>query len=106
LAFPVRYGKGQIIETYIMTTLQEALQKLESLGTEKMREFNAKHGVGPNQFGVKMGDIRGVANKIKTDHALALELWDTENIDARFLAILIINPKKALQGKDHGNGEI
>jgi 3-methyladenine DNA glycosylase AlkD len=83
----------------MMMTLQEALHKLESLGTEKMREFNAKHGVGPNQFGVKMGDIRGVANKIKTDHALALELWDTENIDARFLSILIINPKKLSKEK-------
>lgn len=75
-------------------TLHEALAKLESLGTERMREFNTKHGVGPNQFGVKMGDIRGVASKIKTDHALALELWDTENIDARFLAILVIDSKK------------
>ncbi|MCE6988002.1 DNA alkylation repair protein [Dyadobacter sp. CY323] len=75
-------------------TLNEALNQLESLGTEKMRDFNKKHGVGENQFGVKMGDIRTVAKKIKTDHALALELWDTGNIDARFLAILIMDPKK------------
>lgn len=57
-----------------------------------MRAYNAKHGVGDNQFGVKMGDIRTVANKIKTNHALALALWDTGNIDAQFLAILLMKP--------------
>ena len=75
-------------------TLNDTLAQLEALGTEKMREFNTKRGVGPNQFGLKMGDIRNVAKKIKTDHALALELWDTGNVDARFLAILIMDPKK------------
>ena len=34
-----------------------------------------------------------MAKKIKTNHELALELWDTGNIDARFLAILVIEPK-------------
>ncbi len=75
-------------------TLHEALAELEALGTEKMWEYNKKHGVGENQYGVKMGDIRNVAKKIKTDHALALELWETGNVDARFLAILICKPKQ------------
>lgn len=75
-------------------TLEETLTQLESLGNETMVAHNIKFGAGKNQFGVKMGDIRALAKKIKTDHALALELWDTENIDARFLATLIINSKK------------
>jgi 3-methyladenine DNA glycosylase AlkD len=75
-------------------TLKEALSELEAFGSERMREFNIKRGGGPNQFGLKMGDVRVVAKKIKADHALALELWDTGNTDARFLATLIINPKK------------
>ena len=75
-------------------TLSEALTQLESFGNETMRLHNTKYGAGENQFGVKMGDIRTLAKKIKTDHALALELWDTGNIDARFLAILILVPKK------------
>ena len=79
-------------------TPEEALGELEALGSEKMRDFNAKHGVGKNQYGVKMGDIRNVAKKIKMDHALALKLWETGNVDARFLAILIINPKKLSPG--------
>jgi 3-methyladenine DNA glycosylase AlkD len=68
------------------------LAKLQSMGSEKLREYNKKNGAGENQFGLKMGDIRTVANKIKTDHALALELWKTKNVDAQLLATLIIQP--------------
>lgn len=75
-------------------TLKETLTKLESLGSEKMRLFNKKNGADDNQFGLKMGDIRTVAKPIKTDHKLALELWETGNIDARLLATLIIVPKQ------------
>jgi 3-methyladenine DNA glycosylase AlkD len=75
-------------------TVTEVLEKLEALGTERMRSHNKKFGAGDNQFGVKMGDIRALANKIKTDHKLGLALWETGNIDARFLAALIIKPKE------------
>jgi 3-methyladenine DNA glycosylase AlkD len=78
-------------------TLTETLTELEALGSERMREQNTKRGSGDNQFGVKMGDIRIVAKKIKVDHQLALELWDTGNVDARFLATLIVDPKKLSQ---------
>lgn len=75
-------------------TLKDALKELESLGNEKMRAMHTKNGATQAQFGVKMGDIRNVAKKIKLDHALALELWRTENIDAQLLALLIIKPKE------------
>ena len=48
---------------------------------------------GDNQFGVRLGDIRKLAAKIKTNHELAIALWETGNIDARLLAILLIKPK-------------
>ncbi|TBO40179.1 DNA alkylation repair protein [Pedobacter kyonggii] len=73
--------------------LTETLSKLESLGEEKVRAMHIKNGARENIFGVKMGDIRAIAKKIKTDHELALQLWETENIDARLLAILILKPK-------------
>jgi 3-methyladenine DNA glycosylase AlkD len=75
-------------------TLKETLAQLKALANEKMRAHNSARGARTNQFGVKLGDIRTLANKIKTDHALALELWDTGNIDARLLATLLIVPKK------------
>jgi 3-methyladenine DNA glycosylase AlkD len=80
-------------------TLKETLSALKSLGNEKMFAQNLKNGASKNQFGVKLGDIRTLANKIKTNHALALELWKTENTDARLLATLIIKPK-ALSAKE------
>jgi 3-methyladenine DNA glycosylase AlkD len=75
------------------TTLKETLAQLEALGNEKVRAQNNKNGAGDNQFGVPLGDIRKLATKIKTNHALAIALWETGNIDARLLAILLINPK-------------
>ena len=72
-------------------TLEETLRQLKSLGNEGMRAQNAKSGAGDNQFGVKRGDLRILANKIKTNHELALALWKSETLDAQFLATLLIN---------------
>ncbi len=75
-------------------TLKEALAKLESMGDEKRRAWNAKQGSGKlKQFGVETGKIRALAKQIKTDHELALQLWKTGNIDAQLLAILLMKPK-------------
>jgi 3-methyladenine DNA glycosylase AlkD len=76
-------------------TLEEAMRQLKSLGNEGVRAQNAKSGpmgsgAGDNQFGVSRGDVRKLANKIKTNHELALALWKTGNIDAQFLATLLI----------------
>ncbi|MGV3484124.1 MAG: DNA alkylation repair protein [Planctomycetaceae bacterium] len=73
-------------------TINEILAQLESLGDHARRAHNTKAGAPENQFGVKLGDIRALAKKIKTDHALALKLWDTGNVDAQLLAVLIIKP--------------
>jgi 3-methyladenine DNA glycosylase AlkD len=74
-------------------TLKETLARLEALGDERMRAQNIKHGAGKNQFGVRLGEIRKLAKEIKINHELALALWETGNIDARLLAILILKPK-------------
>lgn len=75
-------------------TVEEILKELESLSDEKVKKHNSKSGVGENQFGVKLGDIRKIAKKLKLNHNLALELWDTKNFDAQMLAMLIIKPKQ------------
>src|SRR5262245_10964771 len=61
---------GQATSTTL--TLEQALRQLKALGSEEMRAYNAKSGVGDNQFGVKHGDIRVLAKKIKADHQLAM----------------------------------
>jgi 3-methyladenine DNA glycosylase AlkD len=73
-------------------TLEEILKQLEALGNEGTRAYNEKNGAGKNQFGVKLGDIRTLAKKIKTNHELALALWKSGNIDAQHLATLLIKP--------------
>lgn len=78
-------------------TIKEILLELHLLKNEKMIALNKKNGAGDNQYGVKMGDIRNLGNKIKKDHDLALDLWKTKNIDARLLACLIIKPKSLLR---------
>ena len=74
-------------------TVKEVLAQLKSLGDDARRKHNTKAGAPDNQFGVKLGDIRTIAKKIKTDHELALNLWDTGNVEAQLLATLIIKPK-------------
>ena len=75
-------------------TLKETLKQLKALGNAGVRAQNAKSGAGDNQFGVRRGDLRMLAKKIKTDHPLALSLWKTGNVDAQFLATLLIQPKQ------------
>jgi 3-methyladenine DNA glycosylase AlkD len=73
-------------------TLKETLAQLKSLGDEKVRAHNKKNGAGDRQFGVRHGDIRNLAKTIKTNHELAIALWETGNIDGQLLAILLMKP--------------
>lgn len=73
-------------------TVDEILARLKSLGDDARHAHNKKAGAPDNQFGVKLGDLRAIAKEIKTNHALALELWETGNVEAQLLATLIIKP--------------
>ena len=74
-------------------TVKEALAQLKSLGDEGLRAYYTRGGEPENQFGVKLGDVRALAKKIKVDHELALGLWETGNVEAQHLATLIMKPK-------------
>lgn len=76
-----------------MPTLKDTLKQLEALGNEKTRTHNTKWGAGDNQFGVKHGDIRVLAKKIQSNPELAMPLWQTGNVDAQLLAVLLMKPK-------------
>jgi len=75
-------------------TAAKILKELKALGNEATRKHYTKWGAGENQFGVKLGEIRKIAKRLKTDHKLGLALWQTGNIDARFVAILVLKPKE------------
>lgn len=74
--------------------LQDVMSKLESLGTEQTRKTYRRHGTGDKVFGVSFADLKVITKKIKQDHQLACQLWETENADARSLATMILDPKQ------------
>jgi 3-methyladenine DNA glycosylase AlkD len=76
-----------------LMTVTEVLAKLEALGSEKVRSLNIRNGADEQEYGVKLGDIRSVAKATKADHGLAMQLWETGNLDARLLAVLWMKPK-------------
>lgn len=86
--------KKSAVKTEAAPTAEQLMVQLEELGTEQARKHYRKAGCHDNQFGVKLGDIRKIAKAIKVNHELALSLWETKNVDARFLAILIMNIKE------------
>ncbi len=77
-------------------TKEEALKQLQLFGSKKniegMKRFNI---YCTKTFGVSAPNIRLLAKQIKTDHLLALQLWDSENHDARILATLLADPLSA-----------
>ena len=75
-------------------SVKKILAELESLRSEMIHKHKKKRGADEKQLGVKSGDIRKIAKRLKKDHALALELWDTEILDERMLAVLIMDPKE------------
>ena len=85
-------GWLRFARTIVAMTVKEILAQLKSKGDEARRKHNIKAGAPENQFGVKLGDLRAIAKTIKTDHQLALDLWDTGNVEAQLLATLVIKP--------------
>jgi 3-methyladenine DNA glycosylase AlkD len=75
-------------------TYDEAMAALEAAGTEQTRKTYLRHGASEPLFGVKFGDLRPLARKIGTDHALAEALWASGNADARLLACMVADPTK------------
>ena len=70
----------------------DILAEFEASGSERLRAQNARHGVDQPQFGVKMGDIRAMAKRIKKNHPLAIDLWSSGYFEGQMLALLILNP--------------
>jgi len=84
--------------TITAMNLKESLKQLEALGNEKMWAQNTRNGAGENQYGVRLGEIRKLAKKIRTNHEFALTLWETGNVEARLLITLVIQPKELSAG--------
>lgn len=74
--------------------LEEVMRQLEEYGTEQNRKTYKNHGAKEPLFGVSFANLKLLKKKIKKDHDLAVELWETKNMDAMTLATYILDPKK------------
>lgn len=70
-------------------TAAEILEQLKPLGRDSYKNVMFKHGVKEPFFGVKIEELKKFQKKIKVDYQLALDLFDTGNYDAMYLAGLI-----------------
>lgn len=73
--------------------LEEVMAQLESLGNESTRKIFRKHGAPEKLFGVKVADLKKLMKKLKNNQPLALQLFETGNGDAMYLAGLIADPQ-------------
>ena len=75
-------------------TAQEILTTLKKLGKPQTAAIYKRYLTGDNVCGVLTSDIAKLQKKIKVDHALALELWESGNAEARMLALQVADPDK------------
>jgi len=69
---------------------KDILEELKPLGRESYKRVLCKnHGVKEPCFGVPISELKKFQKRIKKDYQLALDLYDTGNYDAMYLAGLI-----------------
>ncbi len=75
-------------------TAAEIIKELRELGTEPYKHVLMNHGAKEPLFGVKIEELKKYQKRIKKDYQLALDLYDTGNYDAQYLAGLIADDAK------------
>lgn len=73
-------------------TVEHVMQQLQEMGNDTTKRIYQNHGATEPLFGVKIGDLKSLVKRIKTNHELARELYATGNSDAMYLAVLIADP--------------
>lgn len=78
-----------------MTTYQQVIATLQSLGSEAHRLSKQRLGVPyDSALGVSLPEIRALAKQNKRNQPLALALWESGFHEARLLAVLVADPKQ------------
>src|SRR5262245_35640217 len=70
-------------------TAKAILDEIKPLGREGYKKILLNHGVTEPCYGVKIEELKKIQKCIKMDYQLALDLYDTGNYDAMYLAGLI-----------------
>jgi hypothetical protein len=74
--------------------LNEIMDELKSLGTERTKKNYMRNGAQEPVFGVTISAMKPIFKKIKYNQTLAEQLYATGNYDAMYLAGMIAEPKK------------
>lgn len=74
-------------------TKEDILEELRSLAIASVRTHRSRTTDGLVQLGVKLGDLRRIAKKIASNQVLANALWETDVLEARLLALLVLKPE-------------
>ncbi len=75
-------------------SIGEIEAEFQKMANEKTKAVYIKQGVTGKVFGVKLGDIRTLAKKIKSNHTLGLLLWRTLVVENQLLATLLLDVTK------------
>lgn len=74
--------------------LDSVMTELKSKGTAQNTKVYKLQGAGDDVFGVSSAELQKLKKKIRVDHGLAVQLWETGNSDARSLATMIADPEE------------
>ena len=75
-------------------TAKEILAELEKRGSPSIKKVLVNHGIREPFFGVKVAELKKIERRVKTNYQLALDLFETGNYDAMYLAGLIADDAK------------
>lgn len=75
-----------------MPTVRSVLAELKKASDPQTKKTLIRHGTPPDKlYGVKVGNMKPIAKKLKGEQQLALDLFDTDNRDAMYLAGLVVD---------------
>ena len=77
-----------------LMTYDEVIAELKTYSQKTFERIFDNHGAGSQSWGVKIEDLKKIQKKVKKDHALALQLFDSRISDAQYLAGLIADENK------------
>ena len=80
-------------------TANEILIELKKYGDAQTKNTLIKHGAREPFFGVKVADLKKILKKTKKNHELSLELYQTGNSDAMYLAGLMADENKITESQ-------
>jgi len=77
--------------------LNEIMDELKALGTERTKKKYMSSGAKEPLFGVTISAMKPLFKKLKYNQSLAEQLYATGNYDAMYLAGMIAEPKKMVE---------